>query len=341
VSRARAFVRGVGITGLAAGALGAGAYGIERVTAARLRARPDDPDADGVLEPVTLRRWELPSHDGGRISYVDVPARGTDRGIPIVLSHGVTLSVRTWCRQLEHFPAAGHRTIAFDHRGHGGSSVGSAGHSVENLAADVLTILEQLDLERVILVGHSMGGVAVQSFLLEYPQVAAQRVRGAVLLSTLAVAPGGSQSVRVKQFVERVSRRTPDTTRIWASPNFGFLLARLGFGRDPKPSHVELVRRMMLECPSDTRVDAPRSLIGLDLVRRLRDVTVPTLVIGGTADLLTPPHESRRIARNVPGARLELLPDAGHMVMLERTAEFERLVLDFAHDPAAFTAFTA
>ena len=59
---------------------------------------------------------------------------------------------------------------------------------------------------------------------------------------------------------------------------------------------------------------------------------IPTLVIGGTADVLTPPFEARRIAELIPGARLELFPGGGHMLMLEQTDELDRLIVDFARE---------
>jgi pimeloyl-ACP methyl ester carboxylesterase len=127
----------------------------------------------------------------------------------------------------------------------------------------------------------------------------------------------------------------PDSTALWRARNLGFLLARVGFGRDPKPSHVELVRRMMLDCSDLTRREAPRVLMGLDLTDDITKIDLPTLVIGGTADLLTPPQESRRMAALIPGARLERVPGAGHMVMLERTEVLDRLLVEFAREVQA------
>src|SRR4029450_5469791 len=96
------------------------------------------------------------------------------------------LSVRTWVKQMESLPDAGFRTIAFDHRGHGASSVGEGGHTLDTLAEDVRTVVEGLDLHDAVLVGHSMGGVAIQLFCLRHPEIAAERVAGIVLLSSLS-----------------------------------------------------------------------------------------------------------------------------------------------------------
>lgn len=320
--------------GLAAGALGglAGiAYGAPKVLARRMRRSPDG-EARRALEAPVYVDHRLDTHDRGTIYVVE---NGNELDPPIVLSHGVTLSVRTWFHQLEELPKEGFRTIAFDHRGHGQSVLGEEGHSLDNLGRDLKTVLERLDLHDAVLVGHSMGGVAVQSFVTQFPDVAAERVAGIVLLSTLAHTPFGSQSTRTKARLEKVMKRAPDSQWLWDSPNLGFLAARVGFGKNPRPSHVELVRKMMGECPPATRLDAPRVLVGLDLTAALPDVRIPTLVIGGTNDVLTPPAEARRIARLIPGARLELMAGGGHMLMLEQTDELDRLIVDFARSVQA------
>jgi pimeloyl-ACP methyl ester carboxylesterase len=302
------------------------AYGAQRLAAGRMR-RADDGDARRALEAPTYVDHVLETHDRGTIYVVE---RGDEIDPPIVLSHGVTLSVRTWFHQLEELPKEGFRTIAFDHRGHGRSVLGQEGHSLENLGRDVKTVLEGLDLRGAVLVGHSLGGVAVQSFVTRFPDIAAERVAGIVLLSTLAYTPFGSRSTRTKARLEKISKRTPDAQWLWDAKNLGFLAARVGFGKNPRPSHVDLVRQMMSECPPETRRDAPRVLVGLDLTRELPNVRIPTLVVVGTADVLTPPFEARRIAELIPGARLEVMRGGGHMLMLERTDELDRLIVDFA-----------
>jgi pimeloyl-ACP methyl ester carboxylesterase len=326
---ARSLGKGVAIAAGAVAGLAGAAWATERIVARRLRRKPDF-DAARALESPIYVDHRLDTHDRGTIYVVE---SGT--GPAIVMSHGVTLSVRTWFHQLELLPKDGFRAIAFDHRGHGESVLGDAGHSIENLAEDLRTVLNGLEIRDAILVGHSLGGVAVQSFVTRFPMLAKERVKGIVLLSTLAKAPFGSQSTRLKTRIERIFNHVPDTARLWEQKNLGFIMASMGFGKDPQPSHVELVRRMMQSCSAETRRDAPRVLVGLDLTPDLPHIDMPTLVVGGTADFLTPPSEARRIARLIPGARLELIDGGGHMLMLERAEHVNRLISDFAREVGA------
>jgi pimeloyl-ACP methyl ester carboxylesterase len=223
----------------------------------------------------------------------------------------------------------GFRTIAFDHRGHGLSELGDGGHSLENLAEDVKTIVLGLDLHDAVLVGHSMGGVAVQEFVTRYPELAAERVAGIVLLSTLAYTPFGSRSTRTKARIEKLTKRTPDARWLWERPNLGLLAARLCFGTNPHPSHVELVRRMMVDCAPET----PRRASHLDRPRSHRSAPEHShsdtrhrwyrgcvdATSGGAANGEAHPGRSARAARGW-----------GHMLMLERTEQLNRLIVDFA-----------
>jgi pimeloyl-ACP methyl ester carboxylesterase len=117
--------------------------------------------------------------------------------------------------------------------------------------------------------------------------------------------------------------------------NLGLLLARLGFGDSPHPSHVEATRQMLAACPRATLRDASRALLSLDVTAGLPTIDLPTLVLVGTADLLTPPRDARQIASLIPGAELVELTGAGHMLMYERTEEIDELLVEFAREHAA------
>ena len=312
------------LVGLAAVAATAAAVWAAEQASVRRSRRQEDPDALNEFMPEFDKTHTFPSHDGGVIHAI---SRGD--GPPVVLSHGVTLSVRTWAKQMEFLPEAGFRAIAFDHRGHGGSVAGDSGHTIENLAWDVRTVLESMDLRDAVLVGHSMGGIAVLAFMVTFPEIAAERVSGIVMLSSMARHPLAGHD-GLSRFVGALAHRGPDVTGLLNRRDLGYLMSRVGFGSEALPSHIELVREMVLECPSETRKAATRALINLDLVEEIASIRMPTLVIGGTADVLTPPAESRRIAATIPGASLEIVPRAGHMLMFERTDLVNELISSFA-----------
>jgi len=316
--------KALGAVGFTAGVAGA-AYATERAVVAGVR-RKHDPDAGRDLRPQFDEAHRLPSHDGGSIYTI---SRG--EGPTVLFSHGVTLSTRVWFKQFETLPERGLHVVAFDHRGHGESNSGTSGHSLSNLGEDLKTVIEALDLRDVTVVGHSMGGVAAQVFAIDHPRLAAKRVRGLVLMSTIGkVHIGGSAPLR--RIAHMLTERGPSTGSLMAQPNFGFLLARMGFGRDPQPSHVELTRQMIAACKREESTPAVQALLGLDLRDELRSIDLPTLVLSGSADLLAPPAEGRRIAELIPDARLEVFKGAGHMLMFERSQEVDDLIEEFVRD---------
>ncbi len=317
---------GAGIAGCLAGA----AYAAERAVVAGVRRRPD-PDAGRELKPPFDSAKRIPSHDGGSIYTI---SRGA--GPTVLFAHGVTLDVRLWFKQFEDLPERGLRVVAYDQRGHGDSTCGSSGHSVDNYASDLKSVIQGLDLRDVVIVGHSMGGIAAQAFAIKHPKLTRRRVRGLVLMSTLAKTHI-SGSPRLRTIVERLVDGRLNSASLMAQPNLGFFLARLGYGRDPQPSHVELNRQMIADCPRDQTPMAIRALLNFDLTAELPTITLPTVVLSGSADVIAPPAESRRIAELIPDAHLEVFKSAGHMLMFERTDEVNDLIEEFVRDLGAHT----
>jgi 3-oxoadipate enol-lactonase len=318
---------------IAAGVVAAASGAVKVV--ARQQRRHDDPHRDERFNPRFDRERMIDTFDAGTMYVVE---RGPIDGRPIVLCHGVTLSVRTWTFQFDALSARGYRVIAFDSRGHGRSQCGTAGHDVAHLATDLHTLIESLDLHDAVVVGHSMGGVATQGFAAAHPDTVRARVAGLVLLSTLARAPLG----RVPGFVRFAHSQQRAGSRAFggamARPDIGFLMARVALGRNAAPSLVEFTREMVRECPSDTLTLAPLALAGFDLTREIEAIDVPVLVVCGTADLITPPAESRRIGRHIAHSRTEWIQGGGHMLMLERPDTVTDLIDDFARTVVDETA---
>lgn len=261
--------------------------------------------------------------DGG---HLFTTAHG--HGPTFLFVHGFATTSRVWTKQFRDLPRAGIRTVAFDHRGHGASDAGLGAASIDDLADDVRVVLEGLDLRDAMVVGHSLGGMALLRFAVRYPEVAAARLRGMVLVSTSARLGLAQVPLLARvgvPFVEGFVR-----SGAWARSDWSRVTARLLFGRDPRPSQVELVRVLLASAREETVIACARALASFDLTAQLGRVALPTLVVNGTADLLTTPGDARRLVRGIPGARLELLPGAGHMVMLEQAEAFGALLCGFA-----------
>lgn len=312
------------VAGVAAG-IGGAIYAGERAFAARLRHR-EDPDADDPLIPSFDEAIRVDCHDAGNLYVI---MRG--EGPPVVFAHGVTLSSRVWAKQFESFPGAGFRAIAFDGRGHGESTVGESGHSIDNIADDLRSVLDVLDLRGAMLVGHSMGGMAVQALAIRHPEIVQARVAGIVLMSTAPrMATSGLR--RFRGGVDRMTAVVPDVGLVMRQRNLGLLVARMGFGDSPHPSHVEATRQMLAACSRDTLRDMSRAMLSLDLTPGLGSIAIPTLVLVGSGDVLTPPRDARQIASLIPGAKLVEFPGAGHMLMYERADEVDEMVQVFARE---------
>lgn len=315
------FVRSASRTAAAvvgmAGVTVAAAYAVQKKVLSDLRHRPDsDSGSLDALEADEIIRF--PAHDGGVLTAF---SRG--KGPTVLLSHGVTIDSRVWVKQFISLPKMGLRVVAFDHRGHGQSVAGETGYSIENLGTDTRTVLEELDLNDVVLVGHSMGGVGVQEFAIHQTDSLVKRVRGIVLLSTFAQSP---------PIAPVLAARFPD----WLSLNslmnhrdLGSVIARAAFGREPQASHVELTRLMVNECAQVVAREATKPLAKVNFIDDLGELNIPVLVINGTADILTPPSGAHRIADAISGSTLEILDGAGHMIMLERAEVFDEMLLEF------------
>ncbi len=326
--RRRVLVAGA-VAGTAAGAA-ALAYALERAAARRLRVDESGLFEAGRMLPSDLEHHFISVSDGGRIHAVE---RGV--GPPIVLLHGVTLGVATWASQLDHL-AERHRVIAVDQRGHGQSLNGSDGHLLERLADDLIEVLAALEVGGSVLVGHSMGGMVTQLAAVNRPDDLRAHVAGLVLVATSAgplfpAAAGSSLPAVMAALSARALRRSEARgSGLFPSTDVGIWATRLAFGVRPNPADVELTRAM-------TNAMSPRALAELvaafstfDVHREIASIDLPTHVVVGSRDVLTPPRMARVIAERIDGAHLSVWPGCGHMVRLEREDELNTLLDEFS-----------
>jgi len=263
------------------------------------------------------------------------------RGPAIVLVHGVTLSVGVWARQFRDLSGT-HRVVALDLRGHGQSIGGSGGYSFERLADDLVTVLERLEVTGAVVVGHSMGGMVVQLAALRRREALHRHVAGLVLLATDAgpAIPGpvgrpvGVATTRVAWGAARFAERRGKGLS-FGSDDLATWATRACFGAHPRATDVELARSISTTVTPRAMAELLGPLLDFDVRAELSEIDFPTLVVVGTRDVITPARRSRDVAARILGARLEVLPGCGHLVMLERPTALDALLEGFSAELSA------
>jgi len=249
------------------------------------------------------------------------PVDGADaKGPTVVFAHGWTNNRSVWAPAAKELLVEGHRVVLYDQRGHGSSTTGDDAPHVKRLGADLACVLDQLELTDVVLVGHSMGGFTTLAFACGHPDELAARVRGLVLVSTAAHGVGFGRFGPAMSSV-----LGPVLDWAVASPRVGSAVMRRMMGRKPNGTHISSTREMYLATPRHVRADCFNGFGSMDLRADLASLPLPlplpTAVLVGRRDRLTPPRLGRTIASAIPGATFEVLPEAGHMLPLERPDE--------------------
>jgi len=331
--------------GLGAAAFGAAttAVGV-RVAARRLRARPD-PEASedlGTLPPDDLT--PAVSFDGTELA---VRAAGPEDAPAVVFSHGFSLDMTTWYYQWRHLSDR-YRTVLFDHRGHGRSARPTSGDfSLRAMGRDIRAILDRaVPQGPAVLVGHSMGGMALLSFAEEFPEEFGTRVAGVVLADTAAsdlvreaLGDLGSRAERaIRPLLWRITGNVDRSDRVrrlvqQRGADLALLVARVtNFGPDASPSQVDHVSRLSASAPVEVWVHTARDLVDMDFREALANITVPALVIVGDRDILTPKGSAEALRDALPQGRAVAIARAGHVSMMERHRAFNQVLDDFLQE---------
>ena len=357
--RARAAGIVGGLVGLAAAGAAVG-VGVSRAARRRVQserlgatsgpaALPDaDLREDDPLGTASRRadRTALVQADDGVLLAVEEigPARAP---LTIVFVHGYTLSMACWAFQRRALAAdvtkangSGPRArmVFYDQRGHGASGRGSAKNStIEQLARDLATVVEtRVPRGPVVLVGHSMGGMTIMALAALRPDLFGSRIVGTALLSTssgnLAELTFGLPELltRVRAAFLPVAawtmRRRPaiaERTRWVAADLVSAITRSLSFASsDVDPTLTRYVDSMIAGTPVDVIAEFYPALAGMDETGSLEPLRgIPTLVLTGDKDKMIPKEHSELIVERLPDAEFVVVPDAGHMVLLEKPAE--------------------
>ena len=242
-------------------------------------------------------------------------------GEPLLCVTGLATDTLGWALQVPTFSQR-HRTVIFDNRDVGQSSMVTGSYEVADMARDALDLADAIGLDSFHLLGLSMGGAIAQELALTAPEW----VRSLTLVSSFA-----RPDARLEAILEAWRLIYPILgPRNFAQQSWPWLFTWRFFER---PSAFRNLQRYAENYPRPQEPDAfirqARVTIGQDRRERLAALRIPTLVIAGAEDALVPPYLGRELADHIPGARYAALPGVGHSANLEGRAEFNRLVKEF------------
>ena len=277
-------------------------------------ANIDRADESGLL----VAEHEVPTNDGGTLmAYV---CGEGDTGV-VVLAHCWTGNATNWAPVTRRLVAKGCRVVRWDQRGHGRSSGGSAGHSVGAIGDDLACVLGELDLREVVLAGHSMGGMTIQSYFARHPADARDRIRAITLAATAASNPLPPLPGVVLSPIFAMARNLTD------HPTLGRQFVRSSFGPSARRDHVEAARAHYVATTPEVVAHFGASMTRMDLRETNAEVTVPVQVLVGSRDPLTPPKLARELVESLPHAEIQMLDRLGHMLVFEAPETIAETIL--------------
>ncbi len=262
---------------------------------------------------------EVKANDGLRL-HVEID--GDDLpGPTIVFAHGYVENVDVW-----HYPRLAlrgkHRMVFYDHRSHGDSAQSSiANISMHQLAEDLQSVIEATTSGPVVLVGHSMGGMTVMELAGINPDLFGTVVKGVVLTNT-----SSGRLMVTNPFFNRLSPLVTRTSPFvqWGrgaltSPMIRHVLT----GRNARPEHLDMIEKMVHRTRASAFTHFAHLFTALDTSDGFPALgKVPTVVIAGDEDVLTPHSHGRYLAKQIPGATLVTAEGSGHFSMFEDSDQF-------------------
>jgi 3-oxoadipate enol-lactonase len=258
----------------------------------------------------------------------------TQHAPPLVLLHGFPLSREMWAEQLASIGSL-YRVIAPDLRGHGQSESPDGAYTMDEMADDVLELLDRLEVRGpIVLGGLSMGGYVALSLVLRYPE----RVCGLILCDTRAAADT-AEAAKGREETAREVLREGSARRVIET-----MVPRI-FAKTTREKHPQRVEAMLAVMERTSPRGIAGALQGMAIRRDrrgdLKQIRVPTLVLVGEDDVISPPAEARELAASIPGARLEIIPAAGHLAPYENPVAANDAIVRFLHHlgrPAALVS---
>jgi pimeloyl-ACP methyl ester carboxylesterase len=263
-----------------------------------------------------------------------------DSDLTIVWIHGYALSLDCWHFQRKHFRGEV-RQVLYDQRSHGRSGRSAPENCrIPQLGKDLLQVLDEVAGDGpLVLVGHSMGGMTIMELARTHPQLFGDRIRGVALFCTSAGEmadyspirglPGRTFS-RIAEPLMTTLNRVPEVVSKArkAGSDLGFVVTRrMAYGSDVPNSYVEFATQMLGETSLEVVADFYPAFADLDAYDIVPSLSkIPTAVVGGEDDVITPVAHTERIIELLPTADAHILPDCGHLGLIEHHKQFNAVL---------------
>ncbi|MGD8522130.1 MAG: alpha/beta fold hydrolase [Desulfobacterales bacterium] len=239
----------------------------------------------------------------------------------VMLSHSLACNMAMWNPQIDvlqsHF-----KVLRYDMRGHGDSQATEGSYTLEQLAADVIGLLDALKIDVVHFVGLSIGGMIGQCLALNY----AHRLHSLALCDTAPIIPEEARPL----FRERMDRAraggmeamVQETLERWFTEPY----------LKQNPPEIELIGHQIATTSLTGYLGCSEAILGLNYVDRLTEIKLPTHIIVGEHDPATTVESSKAIHERIPHAKLVILPSAAHLSNIEQTEAFNTTLMEFLRD---------
>jgi 3-oxoadipate enol-lactonase len=246
---------------------------------------------------------------------------GNGQSLPVLLVHGFPFSSEMWKSQTELLQKNGFRALSYDLRGHGKSDFGDGQYTIELFVDDLVSLLEHLKITKVVLCGFSMGGYVALRAMERNPE----RFSALVLCDTTSTSDSNEARLRRAAAIKTVKK---DGVKMFAE---GFLKAVFS-KQSITSSHdaVGAARKMILSNSPTGICGALLAMAGrTDTTESLAKINVPTLILVGQHDTITPPAAAKSMHERIKNSKMHIIENAAHMSCMENPVQFNDYLIKF------------
>lgn len=276
-------------------------------------------------QKIMYEKFQLSKPIEGKVEFVNMPdetrIHTIDSGsgkTTILLAHGYGFSHIEWNIIVERLNQLNYRTIVFDQRGHGKSTIGQDGISSSSMASDYKNIINHFNLESCILVGHSMGGFLSMKFLLDNPDMQHKCIKSCVLMATFA---GDINKNNFQNRLQIPLIKSGVLLKLIKWKPIGNQFGKSLLGEKPDPELVRVILEVFKQQDHSKLVPILKAFADESYYDQLKNITVPCAVVVGTKDATTPPFHTDSIVKEIPNTTRIDIKGKGHCLNAEAPDE--------------------